>query len=70
VLNKIDALDEEERAFIREEVEAAVGGPVMLMSGVSREGTTEVLRALRTEIDENRLRLKKADDPEDEAWHP
>lgn len=70
VLNKIDALDEEERAFIREEVEAAVGGPVMMMSGVSHEGVTEVLRALRTEIDENRLRLKRADDPEEEEWHP
>lgn len=72
VLNKIDALDDEERAFLREEMEAVVGGPVMLMSGVSREGVPEVLRALRSEIDENRLRHKKAasEDAEDTPWQP
>ena len=69
VLNKIDALDEEERAFIRDEVEAAVGGPVMMMSGATSEGVTEVLRALRAEIDDNRLRQKKADTDE-EPWRP
>ena len=56
VLNKIDALDAEERAFLRDELAAVVGGPVMLMSGVSREGVDEVLRALRVRIDANRLR--------------
>ncbi|MEL6648267.1 MAG: GTPase ObgE [Pseudomonadota bacterium] len=50
VLNKIDALDDEERAFLREELEAVVGGPVMLMSGVSREGVTDVLRAVRDKM--------------------
>ncbi|MEO0783736.1 MAG: GTPase ObgE [Pseudomonadota bacterium] len=50
VLNKIDALDEEERAFLREELEAVAGGPVMIMSGVSREGVTDVLRAVRDEM--------------------
>lgn len=70
VLNKIDALDQEERAFIREELEAAVGGPVMLMSGVSKEGTVDVLRTLRAEIDDNRLRLKAAEEDEEETWSP
>ena len=56
VLNKIDALDEEERAEAQKELEKASGGPVMLMSGVAREGVTEVLRALRGQIDEDRLR--------------
>ena len=50
VLNKIDALDEEERAFLREELETVAGGPVMIMSGVSREGVTDVLRAVRDEM--------------------
>jgi len=67
-LNKIDALDEDERAEAKAELEAASGGPVMMMSGVSREGLTEVLRALRSEIDEDRLRLKSGD--EAEPWHP
>ncbi len=72
VLNKIDALDDEERAFIKDEMEAAVGGPVMLMSGVTREGTQDVLRALRSEIDDNRLRHRKLEDQvaEDAPWRP
>lgn len=69
VLNKIDTLDEEERAFLKEELEAACNGTVMLMSGVSREGTDNVLRALRSQIDDNRLRQKKTED-EEEAWRP
>ena len=68
VLNKIDTLDEEERAFLRDELEAAVGEPVMLMSGVTREGVTEVLRALRGQIDEDLLRRQP--DEEDDAWRP
>jgi GTP-binding protein len=72
VLNKIDALDAEERAFLLEEMEAVTDGPVMLMSGVTREGVTEVLRALRARIDETRLRHRKEDAPpgEEAPWHP
>ncbi|MEQ8292752.1 MAG: GTPase ObgE [Roseovarius sp.] len=69
VLNKIDALDDEERAFLRDEVQAAGAENVMLMSGVSREGVTEVLRALRAQIDDGRLR-EKAKDEEPEPWQP
>lgn len=68
VLNKIDALDDDERAAARAELEQAVGGPVMVMSGVSREGTTDVLRALRSEIDEDKLRLNPAE--VEETWRP
>jgi len=68
VLNKIDALDDEERALAREMLEEAVGGPVMMMSGVSREGVTEVLRALRANIDEDRLRHTARE--EEEPWQP
>ncbi len=69
VLNKIDALDEEERASACQELENASGGSVMLMSGVAREGLTEVLRALRTKIDEDRLR-NRAPAQQEEKWHP
>ena len=69
VLNKIDTMDAEEREFLKEELEAAVGGPVMLMSGASQEGVTDVLRALRSQIDDTRLREKtKAEEPE--PWQP
>ena len=67
-LNKIDALDDEERAERKAALEA-VAGPVMLMSGVSREGLTEVLRAVRAKIDADRLRQREAkEDPG--PWRP
>jgi len=69
VLNKIDTLDDEERAFLREELEAASGTLVMLMSGVSREGVTDVLRALRSQIDAGRLR-PAIQNEESEPWRP
>lgn len=69
VLNKIDALDDEERAEAKAALEAETGQPVMLMSGVARDGVTEVLRALRAEISEDKLRQKKQDE-EPESWHP
>ncbi|WP_372885810.1 GTPase ObgE [Shimia sp.] len=69
VLNKIDTLDDEERAFIRDEIREATGVEVMLMSGVSHEGLTEVLRTLRSRIDADRLRQKRGTE-EPEAWQP
>ena len=73
-MNKIDALDDEERAAKFAELSAVVDGPVMQMSGVSREGLVEVLRAVRSEIIDDRLRQKKAEqaDSEEEAtgWRP
>jgi len=68
-LNKIDALDDEERAEAKAALEAEVGAPVMLMSGVSREGLIDVLRAVRAEITEDRLRFKKETE-EPETWRP
>jgi len=67
-LNKIDALDDDERAERKAALEA-VAGPVMMMSGVSREGLTEVLRAVRSQIDSDRLRVRKAGE-EDQPWRP
>lgn len=82
ILNKIDALDPETRAErlagLREAVREreGPGGTVLAMSGVAREGTTEVLRALRAEIDEDRLRHKakpedgREDEEEGGTWQP
>ena len=68
VLNKVDALDGEERASALKKLKKASGGDVMMMSGVAGEGVTEVLRALRGQIDEDRLRHR----PVEEAapWQP
>ena len=68
-LNKIDALDSEQRVDIRAALEQASNGPVLELSGVSREGLTEVLRALRAQIDEDKLRHKISDE-EAEPWQP
>ena len=47
----------------------AVAGPVMLMSGVSREGLTEVLRAVRRLVDANRQAERDAVE-EPGPWRP
>ena len=67
-LNKVDALDDEERDEARKALEAEVGGAVFMMSGVSREGLNEVLRAVRAQVDDNRIRLKPVE--EEEPWQP
>ena len=69
VLNKIDALDAKEIAKKRKILEKASGGDVLAMSGVSRDGVQEVLRALRARIDANRLRQRKAAEVP-ETWQP
>jgi GTP-binding protein len=64
-MNKIDALDDEERAEKRAALEAASNRKVMMLSAVSGEGVQDVLRALIRQIDKGR------ELPEDEgAWHP
>ncbi|MHA6344074.1 GTPase ObgE [Roseivivax sp. CAU 1761] len=69
VLNKVDALDDEERAFLKDELEAVSGQPVFLMSGVSGEGVTEILRRLKTKV-EARRRADRARDEESDEWRP
>ncbi|MAX74232.1 MAG: GTPase ObgE [Nioella sp.] len=68
VLNKIDALSAEDLAE-KTAVLEAVAGPVMAMSGAAHTGLIEVLRALRSRIDADRLRLR-ADKEEPETWQP
>ena len=68
-LNKIDALDDEECAFYKNELETQSGTKVMLLSAVSGEGVPEVLRALRRVIDETRRAAQKKDE-DDTLWQP
>ena len=68
VLNKIDALDDEERSFLRDELQAEVGARVHLMSGATGEGTTLILRVLQAQIDD--ARAAKNPPKEDDTWHP
>jgi GTP-binding protein len=70
VLNKIDALDTEEREFLREELMRVSGGDVWMMSGVSGEGIQDILRKLRDHIDENRLRHRQDDQEDVGSWQP
>ncbi|MDR6265320.1 MULTISPECIES: GTPase ObgE [Rhodobacterales] len=66
-LNKIDALDDVEQAEKHNALEQATGGTVYQISGVARDGLTEVLRAVRAEI----LSRNKAEAaPEDTGWRP
>ncbi|MBT8410062.1 MAG: 50S ribosome-binding GTPase, partial [Alphaproteobacteria bacterium] len=68
-LNKIDALEPEEKAEKLSALAKAAGGPVMAMSGVSQEGLTNVLRAVRAQIEDDRIREKKSKE-KPETWHP
>ena len=70
VLNKVDALDDAARAQAKAALEEASGGSVMEMSGVAKLGTTEVLRALRAQIDDNRLRAHIGEAEDDAPWQP
>lgn len=65
VLNKIDAIDPETLEERKTALEEAVGGRVHLMSGVSKKGVPEVLRALWAQIG----RGKPAQD-EGSEWQP
>ncbi|RYH10419.1 GTPase ObgE [Tropicimonas sp. IMCC6043] len=69
-LNKIDALDDEERAERIAALEEASGGRVYAMSGVSREGLTQVLRALRSEIEARRRAEAAPAEEEEGPWQP
>ncbi|MCX8509360.1 MAG: GTPase ObgE, partial [Rhodobacteraceae bacterium] len=65
-LNKIDALDAKTLGTRKRALEKAVGGSVFLMSGVSKQGVNEVLRALYARIAGD----KRTDAAEDGTWQP
>ena len=64
-LNKIDALDAKTLSARKRALEKATGGPVFLISGVSGQGLTEVLRALYAQIMAGRVQPV-----EDVPWQP
>jgi GTPase len=64
-LNKVDALDAKTISTRRRALEKASGGPVFVISGVSRQGLPEVLRALYAQITGERAVV-----PEDGPWQP
>jgi GTP-binding protein len=68
-LNKIDALEPEELEARAAALEAAVGGPVLRLSGATGAGVPAVLRALMARID---ARNAAANAPAEEArpWQP
>ncbi len=66
-LNKTDALTDEEIIEKRAALEAAGAERIMLLSGATGKGTTEVLRAMKREIDD----VRTAEQPVvEEAWTP
>jgi len=68
-LNKIDALEPDIRAEKLAVLEAATGGKVYAMSAVSREGVTDVLRALKKVIDAAK-KAEETAEQEPAAWQP
>jgi len=70
-LNKADALTEEERDAKKLALEEASGGAVHLLSGVSGEGVTAVLRLVADEIARNRAAERAEENQtEEEGWQP
>ena len=61
-LNKIDALTPEAREEKAAELEAVAGRRPMLVSGVSGEGVTELLRAAWTEVRKDRGEIAPAEE--------
>jgi GTP-binding protein len=70
VLNKIDALDADERDFLRTELEAAGAEAVRLMSGATGEGVRAVLRTLRPHVQPGRGSRQAEGDAEQGPWRP
>jgi GTPase len=60
-LNKIDALDEEERQEKQAALKKASGAEVLCLSGVSGEGVDQVLARLLTHIEADRRRRDEAE---------
>jgi len=67
-LNKVDALDAETRAARAAALEAAAGVKPRLVSGVSGEGVTELLRAAWREVQARRTAA--AAPAQSDAWAP
>ena len=73
-LNKIDAIDETELAIKAHELELHIGSPILQLSGVSRAGLTDVLRAVAAEVEHRDAleMISKTDSGDEEpgGWRP
>ncbi|MEM8728580.1 MAG: GTPase ObgE [Pseudomonadota bacterium] len=67
-LTKIDAMDAAQRGEAQAVLEEASGARIYPISAVAREGVIQVLRALKAEIAEDRLRQRPSE--EDRPWQP
>lgn len=67
-LNKVDALDDKTRKANIKKLEKASGGPVLAISGATGEGVLDALRALKSQISEDRLRQRIGG--ETQKWQP
>jgi GTP-binding protein len=71
-LNKVDALDPQARAAAAEALQAACGGPIHLVSGVSGEGVRSLLRAAFGRLNKGRSSAEGEGEtaPSAEGWRP
>ena len=69
-LNKADALSEEEREEKKAILATESGGEVYVISGVSGEGVTDVLRLAAEEIGIRRAEERAEETEEEEGWRP
>lgn len=69
VLNKIDAMSDEDIQQRAAELSDASGGDVMMMSGATGEGVENVLRAVFAMIEQDRAAEQAVDEPEAD-WSP
>ncbi len=71
VLNKMDALSDEELATKILELEEACGGPVMTMSGATGDGVEAVMRALFNELEgSKKAEVQAEEDARPSGWSP
>ena len=69
VLNKIDALGEDERKFYKESLAKIIDEPVFMISAVSGEGIENLLRAIRIEVDKGKASIFE-EEQGSLKWHP
>ena len=69
-LNKADALTPEEREEKKAILAAESGGEVYVISGVSGEGVTDILRLAADEVGIRRAEERAEETEEEEGWRP
>jgi GTP-binding protein len=69
-ISKSDALNDERREECARTISEVTNSPPVFLSSASGEGVTDVLRALKREIDTRRAAEIAQDLPVQAAWHP